>query len=109
MEVDINKERVLGFLKEKGMSKVEFSNKMGVLRQNLDALLESKKKDINVVLKMAEVLDVPFDEFAGLVERRRPQPEGIIKYMDQYWDIKSKEDLENLLATINKGQEKSLK
>lgn len=101
MEVDINKERVLGFLKEKGMSKVEFANKMGILRQNLDALLESKKKDINVVIKMAEVLEIPFDEFAGMVERRKPQPEGIIKYKDEYWDIKSKEDLEILLATVS--------
>ncbi|MBQ8061710.1 MAG: helix-turn-helix transcriptional regulator [Bacteroidales bacterium] len=101
MEVDINKERVLGFLKEKGMSKVEFANKMGILRQNLDALLESKKKDINVVIKMAEVLEIPFDEFAGMVERRKPQPEGIIKYKDSYWEIKSKEDLENLLIAIN--------
>lgn len=100
MEVDINKERVLGFLKEKGMSKVEFANKMGILRQNLDALLESKKKDINVVIKMAEVLEIPFDEFVGMVERRKPQPEGIIKYKDKYWDIKTKEDLELLLNQI---------
>ena len=83
------------------MSKVEFANKMGILRQNLDALLESKKKDINVVIKMAEVLEIPFDEFAGMVERRKPQPEGIIKYKDSYWEIKSKEDLENLLIAIN--------
>jgi transcriptional regulator with XRE-family HTH domain len=101
MEVDINKERVLGFLKEKGMSKVEFANRMGILRQNLDALLESKKKDINVVIKMAEVLDIPFEEFAGMVERSKPQPEGIIKYKDEYWEIKSKEDLEHLLGAIN--------
>ena len=101
MEVDINKERVLGFLKEKGMSKVEFANKMGILRQNLDALLESKKKDINVVIKMAEVLEIPFDEFAGMVERRRPQPEGILKYNGQFWEIYTKEDLENLAVSIS--------
>ena len=66
MEVFLSKEYILGLVASKGMSKAEFSSKMGIARQNLDSLLDSKKKDINTVIKMAEVLDIPFMEFIGM-------------------------------------------
>lgn len=100
MAVSITKEKVELLLREKGMTKAEFAAKMGVKRQNIDALLSSQKKDINVVLKMAEVLNIPFDEFSGIQKRGKPQPHGIIKYQGHFYDINSKQDLINLLAVI---------
>ena len=46
MEVRITKEKVEQLLKEKGLSKAEFATKMGVKRQNLDVMLNSKKRTL---------------------------------------------------------------
>ena len=87
-------------LKQKGISKAEFATQMGVQRQNLDALLKSQKKDINTIIKMAEILEVPFDVFCGFTDASDPQPQGIIKYKDHFYDIKTKQDLVNLLSVV---------
>ena len=100
MEVNITKEKVEQMLKQKGISKAEFATQMGVHRQNLDALLKSQKKDINTIIKMAEILEVPFDVFCGFKETSDPQPQGIIKYKDHFYDIKTKQDLVNLLSVV---------
>lgn len=66
MEVNITKERVESLLKEYGISKAKFASMMGVKRQNIDALLSSQKKDINMVFKMAEIFNMSLEEFAGI-------------------------------------------
>ena len=66
MEVLLTKDYILEQIAKKGMSKAEFSSRMGIARQNLDALLDSKKKDINTIIKMSEVLDIPFLDFIGM-------------------------------------------
>ena len=63
MEVFLTPEYIREQIARKGMSKAEFASKMGIARQNLDSLLDSKKKDINTIIKMAEVLDIPFLNF----------------------------------------------
>ena len=88
-------------LKEKGFSKAEFATRMGLRRQNLDVMLNSQKKDINVIIRMAEILDVPFDEFCGFLPEKRHQPEGIIKYDGHYYDVHTTKDIEDLLKLIN--------
>lgn len=100
MEVSITKEKVEQLLRLKGISKAEFATKLGVQKQNLDALLKSQKKDINTIIKMAEVLNVPFEVFIGLKNDDEPQPQGIVKYKGQYYEINSKKDVENLLSLI---------
>ena len=101
MEVNITKEKVEQMLKQKGISKAEFATQMGVHRQNLDALLKSQKKDINTIIKMAEILEVPFDVFCGFTDASDPQPQGIIKFHGHYYDINSKEDVLKLLDIMN--------
>lgn len=66
MEVLLTKEYITGLIAAKGMTKSEFAEKMGYKRQNLDAMLDSQKKDINTVVKMSEVLNIPLLEFIGL-------------------------------------------
>ena len=100
MEVLLTKDYITGLIAAKGMSKAEFASKMGIVRQNLDAMLDSKKKDINVVVKMAEVLDIPLLEFIGM------KPKGNTIYGCLYVDYKpiivnNREDIDNLLKTID--------
>ena len=49
---------------------------------------------------MAEILEVPFDVFCGFTDASDPQPQGIIKYKDHFYDIKTKQDLVNLLSVV---------
>lgn len=70
METHLNKEYIKGLIEERGMTKAEFAAKLGIARQNLDTLLNSQKKDIHMVIKMAEILDIPLMEFIGLEERK---------------------------------------
>ena len=100
MEVLLTKEYLSGLIASKGMTKAEFASKMGIVRQNLDAMLDSKKKDINTVVKMAEVLDIPLLEFIGM------QPEKKSIYGCLYVDdkpiiINSREDIDNLLKSLD--------
>ena len=104
MEVLLTKDYITGLIAAKGMSKAEFASKMGVVRQNLDAMLESKKKDINVVVKMAEVLNIPLMEFIGMENSEGVKVSGFVKVNDTVREISSKEDVVALLDYINQMQ-----
>lgn len=98
MEVLLTKDYIVEQISKKGMSKADFAAKMGILRQNLDSMLDSKKKDINLVVKMAEVLDVPLLEFIG--QPREKDIHGCI-YVDGKPNlIKCKDDLASLLSEL---------
>ena len=104
MEVLLTKDYITGLIAAKGMSKAEFASKMGIVRQNLDAMLDSKKKDINVVVKMAEVLDMPLLEFIGM------QPKGNDIYGVLYVNSKpvivnNRKEIDDLLKSLDKAQE----
>ena len=68
MEVNLSKERITALINQKGISKAEFAKRLGYERNNLDAYLNAKKKDINLVIKMAEALDLNLYDFLGLTE-----------------------------------------
>lgn len=101
MEVVISRDKVETLLKEKGMTKAEFALRMGIKRQNVDVLLDSKKKDINTVIRIAESLGIPFEEFIGLKQDDRPQILGFIRYEGHFYEITSKEDIEEFLRILN--------
>ena len=73
MEVFLTREYIVEQIIRKGMSKAEFASRMGIARQNLDSLLDSKKKDINTIIKMSEVLGIPFLDFI----RMKPKEQDI--------------------------------
>ena len=104
MEVLLSKEYITGLLTKKGMSKAVFASKMGIVRQNLDAMLDSKKKDINTVIKMAEVLEMPLMEFIGMQSSEGVKISGFVKVNDTVKEISSKKDVEDLLDYINQQQ-----
>ena len=100
MEVLLTKDYILELIARKGMSKAEFSSKMGIARQNLDVLLGSKKKDINTIIKMSEVLDIPFLEFIGM-KQKSEDIHGCIYINGKPVLVNSREDIENLLEGLD--------
>lgn len=53
-------------LEKIGMSKAEFARRMGIQRQNVKALFRSK--DLRVIHRAAEVLEVPWEMLVGFVD-----------------------------------------
>ena len=81
------------------MSKAEFASRMGIARQNVDSLLDSKKKDINTIIKMSEVLGIPFLDFIGMKPKEQ-DIHGCIYINGKPHLINSKEDIESILKEI---------
>ena len=98
MEVILTKEYITELIEKKGLSKAEFAKRMGIVRQNLDAMLESKKKDINTVIKMSEILDVPLMEFLGFQTERSVY--GCLYVNGKPVLVNSKEEIEELMKTL---------
>lgn len=91
MEVLLTKDYVYSLLEDKRISKADFARQIGIQRTNLDALLKADKKDINIVLKMAEALGMSLQEFIGF----DPSPfriKGFIKVGEELREIRSEED-----------------
>lgn len=105
MEVLLTKEYITGLIEKKGMSKAEFAKQMGVQRQNLDALLESKKKDINTVIKMAEVLGMSLNEF---LYGKATDVSGFLKVNGVIREITKKEDIGAVLKEIEDMEKSSI-
>lgn len=91
MEVILSKEYVYSLLEDKKMQKATFAQLIGISRTNLDALLDSKKKDINVVIKMAEALGMSLQEFIGFAPSEF-KIKGLIKVGEDLREIKTEED-----------------
>ena len=91
MEVILSKEYVYSLLEEKKIAKAEFARMLDIQRTNLDALLDSKKKDINVVIKMAEALGMSLQEFIGFSPCDF-KIKGYVKVGEELREIKTEED-----------------
>jgi len=68
MDISLTKERIKELISQRGVSYATFANALGIKRQNLDAYLDAQKKDINMVLKMANILGMSLYEFIGMPE-----------------------------------------
>ena len=71
MEVNLTKEQVLSLVEQRGISKADFAKMIGVDRRNLEIYLGSKKKDINLVIRIAEALNMDLYELLGLKEPKK--------------------------------------
>ena len=100
MDVLLTKEYITGLIAKKGMSKSEFAEKMGYKRQNLDAMLDSQKKDINTVVRMSEVLDIPLLELIGL-KQHTDTIYGVLYVDNKPVIVNSREEIEELLKKIS--------
>lgn len=106
MEVLLTKDYILGLVEQRGMSKAEFAKQMGIVRQNLDSMLDSKKKDINTIIRMAEVLGLSLDEF--LYGKKGVKINGFISVDDTVYTIREKEDLTKVIEDIEKLEKTSV-
>ena len=100
MEVNLTKERITELINLKGMSKADFAKKLGFERNNLDAYLNAKKKDINLVIKMAEALDMPLTEFLGMQTKESSSIYGCLYVNGMPVIVNSKEEIERILKEI---------
>ena len=101
MEVNLTKERITDLINQKGMTKVEFAKRLGFERNNLDAYLSAKKKDINLVIKIAEALDMNLYELLGLNEPGAKDVYGCLYIKGMPVLVHSKEELLKLVKTLD--------
>lgn len=100
MEINLTKERITELLSQKGMSKAEFAKRIGVERNNLDVYLSAKKKDVNLVVKMAEALDLNLYDFLGIKEPDAKVVYGVLCVNGISKLVNSKKEIEELLKEI---------
>ena len=86
-------------LHEKRITKSAFADMLGIKKQNVNGVLETRNLD--KIQEIANVLGVDYLEL--ITEKKEtPQPtiNGFVEYNEKIYKISSKEDLENLLQTI---------
>lgn len=99
MEAKLSKDFIYSLVAYKGMTKAEFAKKVGLERNNLDSALNSKKKDINFVIKMAEALDLPLMTFIG-AESGELNMFGCIYVNGVPVIVNSRKEIEELLEKV---------
>lgn len=86
-------------LHEKRISKTAFADMLGIKKQNVNGVLETRNLD--KIQEIANVLGVDYLELITEKEEA-PQPtiNGFVEYNEKIYKIASKEDLENLLQIV---------
>lgn len=86
-------------LHEKRISKTAFADMLGIKKQNVNGVLETRNLD--KIQEIANVLGVDYLELiTEKQEEQKPTINGFVEYNEKIYKISSKEDLENLLRTI---------
>lgn len=86
-------------LHEKRIKKTEFADMLGIAKQNVNTLLETRNLD-----KIQEIANVLGVDYLELITEKEDAPKltinGFVEYNEKIYKIASREDLENLLNTI---------
>ena len=90
--------RIEEILKERGISKNQFADMMGVAKQNVNLLLNTN--NTQKLEKIAEVLGVEFTDLFVLNSKPQDELNGFVEYKGEIHRIKTKTDLEDLLELI---------
>lgn len=97
--------RIDEILKEKNISNSEFATMIGVSETSASAFKSGKTKPkFDTLVKIAEVLNVDIRQLFKPT-KGNSLLNGFVEYQDEIYRIYSKEDLENLLAIVNKDNE----
>lgn len=91
--------RIAEILQEKGISKTEFAEMMGIKKQNVNVLLETN--NIKKLDEIATVLNVELSELWKGNNVSVKSINGFVEYGDVIYTIKSKEDFNKLYQIIN--------
>ena len=88
-------------LHEKRITKSAFADMLGIKKQNVNGVLETRNLD-----KIQEIANVLGVDYLELITEKKETPKptinGFIEINENIYKISSKEDLENLLQTITK-------
>ena len=90
--------RIEEILKERGITKTQFADMMGVAKQNVNLLLNTHNTQKRE--KIAEVLGVKFTDLFVADDQPQEELNGFVEYKGEIHRIKTKADLENLLKSI---------
>ena len=90
--------RIEEILKERGITKTQFADMMGVAKQNVNLLLNTN--NTQKMEKIAEVLGVKFTDLFVADDQPQDELNGFVEYNAEIHRIKTKADLENLLKYI---------
>ena len=90
--------RIEEILKERGISKTQFADMMGVAKQNVNLLLNTT--NTQKMEKIAEVLAVKFTDLFVTDDQPQDELNGFVEYKGEIHRIKAKVDLENLLKSM---------
>jgi transcriptional regulator with XRE-family HTH domain len=86
-------------LHEKRISKTAFADMLGIKKQNVNGVLETRNLD--KIQEIANVLGVDYLELITEKEEApKPTINGFVEYDEKIYKVASREDLENLLNTI---------
>lgn len=91
--------RIEEILHKKRISKTAFADMLGIKKQNVNGALETKNLD-----KIQEIANVLGVDYLELITEKQEEPKsainGFVEYNEKIYKIASKEDLENLLQSI---------
>ena len=90
--------RIEEILRERGITKTQFAEMMGVAKQNVNLLLNTN--NTQKLEKIAEVLGMEFTDLFVLNNKPQEELNGFIEYKDEVYRIKTKADLIELLNII---------
>lgn len=86
-------------LHEKRISKTAFADMLGIKKQNVNGVLETRNLD--KIQEIANVLGVDYLELiTDKTEVQKPTINGFVEYSEKIYKIVSKEDLVSLLNMI---------
>ena len=85
-------------LRSKGVSKTAFAEMMGIKKQNVNALFQTK--NILTLRKVARILDVPFEMLISYADEPSIEINGYIEVNGKMIKVKDREDIINLLAEL---------
>ena len=90
--------RIEEILKERGITKTQFADMMGVAKQNVNLLLNTN--NTQKMEKIAEVLGVKFTDLFVADDQAHDELNGFVENKGEIHRIKTKADLENLLKSM---------
>ena len=90
--------RIEEILKERGITKTQFADMMGVAKQNVNHLLNTN--NTQKMEKIAEVLGVKFTDLFVADDQPQEELNGFVEYKGEIHRIKTKADLASLLNYI---------
>lgn len=91
--------RIEQILQEKRITKSAFADMLGIKKQNVNTILETRNLD--KIQEIADILGVDYlDLITDKEEEQKPSLNGYVEYNEKVYKISSKEDLENLLKII---------